>query len=67
MNESALRAEIARKNYTIPTIADAMGIGKKAMYAKMRGESQFKQAEIKTLKSLLSLTDEQTIDIFFTE
>lgn len=67
MNESALRAEIARNHLSIPALANTMGIGKKALYAKMKGESEFKQSEIKKLKSVLSLSDDQIIQIFFAD
>lgn len=65
MNESALRAEIARNKYSIPALANTIGIGKKALYAKMKGESEFKQSEIKKIKSVLSLSDDQIVQIFF--
>lgn len=67
MKENDLKAEIARNNYTIPSLARAMRIGKKALYAKIGGKSQFKQEEIKSLKSVLSLSDAQVLDIFFAD
>jgi len=67
MNETALKIEMLKHNYTVPSLANKIGIGKKAFYAKMRGDSQFKQVEIKGIKTALSLTDEQTTEIFFTD
>lgn len=67
MNETALKIEMLKHNYTVPSLAKEIGIGKKAFYAKMRGDSQFKQVEIKGIKTALSLTDEQTTEIFFTD
>ena len=41
MNASELSAELARKNISIPKAADMIGIGKKAFYSKMKGETEF--------------------------
>ena len=65
MNTGELRAEIARNKLSIPKLASLIGIGKKAMYAKIKGESQFKQEEIRSIKNVLGLTDEKTAIIFF--
>lgn len=64
MNSNELRAELARNKLSIPKAADAIGIGKKAFYAKISGKSQFKQNEIQRLKMLLHLTGERVVDIF---
>ena len=65
MNESELMAELARNHLSIPQAAERLGIGKKAFYCKMKGESEFKQSEIKGLKNLLSLSDKRISEIFF--
>ena len=67
MNSNELNAELARNNLSIPKAAEAIGIGKKAFYAKMNGESQFKQTEIAKLKRLLNLSDERVGTIFFAD
>lgn len=67
MNESELRAELARKRLTVPQAADKIGIGKKAFYCKLEGTSQFKQKEIKALKELLALSDARVSEIFFAD
>lgn len=67
MDTRELAAELARNNLSIPAIANQIGIGKNAFYRKMRGESQFKQSEIKSLKKILSLSDERVMSIFFAE
>lgn len=56
---------LAEKSISFPKAANSLGIGKKAFYCKMRGESQFKQKEIVSLKNLLGLSDAELIDIFF--
>ncbi|MGN0656019.1 MAG: hypothetical protein ACI4KR_04440 [Ruminiclostridium sp.] len=67
MNASELSAELARKNISIPKAADMIGIGKKAFYSKMKGETEFKQSEISSLKKLLGLSDERISEIFFAD
>ncbi len=65
MDYNALKAEIVKCGLTIPKVAEIIGIGKKAFYQKMRGETQFKQKEICDLKRALSLSDERVIELFF--
>lgn len=65
VNGNELKAEIIRSGMTVPTIADIIGIGKKAFYSKMKGETQFKQKEISDLKKKLNLSDEKVNMIFF--
>lgn len=65
MDYNALNAEIVKCGLTIPKVADMIGIGKKAFYQKMRGETQFKQKEIRDLKNILSLSDDQVNELFF--
>ncbi len=67
MNQTELAIELARNHLTVPSAAEAIGISKKAFYAKVKGDSQFKQAEIQKLKKVLRLTDERMIEIFFTD
>lgn len=65
MNAKELAAELARNSISIPKAADSIGIGKKAFYSKMKGESEFKQSEISKLKNLLHLSDSRVSEIFF--
>lgn len=67
MNSRELSAELARHGLSVPAAANMIGIGKKAFYSKMKGESQFKQSEIKKLKELLSLSNERVSEIFFAD
>lgn len=65
MNEKELRCEMVRRGYSISTLADATGIGRKAMYTKLSGKSDFKQSEIKKISEVLQLTGSQILNIFF--
>lgn len=65
MDFEELNAEMGRNRLTIPKLAKKVGIGKKAMYERFRGETQFKQSEILAIKKALHLTDEKVMAIFF--
>lgn len=67
MNSKELAAELARNGLSIPEAANKIGIGKKAFYSKMSGESQFKLWEIQRLKELLALSMERINEIFFAD
>lgn len=64
MNSNELQIELVKHGLSVPAAADLIGIGKKAFYSKMKGTTQFKQSEIRSLKELLSLSNERTADIF---
>lgn len=67
MNIKELSAELGRQGITIPKLAKLVGIGKKAMYERFKGESQFKQNEILIIKKVLKLSDDRLMEIFFSE
>ena len=67
MNSTELSVELTRNKLSVPKAADLIGIGKKAFYSKMKGESEFKQSEIKELKKILNLSDERVSEIFFAD
>ena len=65
MNAKELTVELVRHGLSVPDAARAIGIGKKAFYNKMKGQSEFKLGEIQSLMKLLSLSQERTNEIFF--
>lgn len=67
MNISELKAVIAKNGMTVPKLAEAIGISKKALYMKMEEETAFTQKEISAIARVLSLSNEDIILIFFTE
>ncbi len=67
MNIPELKAAIARKGFTIPTLAEAIGISKKTLYMKINGDTSFTQKEISAIATALNLTNDEIIMIFFTE
>lgn len=65
MNIDSLNAEIARNRLSIPTLAVMMGINKKTLYSRMRGDTAFSREEIIVISNILQLSDNQILEIFF--
>lgn len=67
MNISELKVEMARKNISIPQLAQSIGISKKSLYAKMSEKIMFRQNEISSIAKFLELSDDKVLQIFFNE
>ncbi len=67
MNVNDLNAEIARCRLSIPALAQKIGMSKKTLYSRMRGDTIFNQTEISKISKALHLSDKQIFDIFFTD
>lgn len=65
MNANKLKAEMVLKDLSIPKMAAKLGIGKKALYQKMKGETQFTLIEIRAICDLLDIKGDKILDIFF--
>ena len=67
MNTDDLNAEIARNSLTKPQLAKKIGVSKKCLYSRLKGETSFKQEEIQKIASILGLNEEKIMNIFFAE
>lgn len=65
MNAEKLRALAQSKGYSVPKLAQAIGLGKKAMYFKLAGKAQFTLDNISRVADVLGLNDEEIIAVFF--
>lgn len=65
INVNDLKAEITRNNYTINDLACELGISRSSLSRKINGITMFKQPEMLKLQSVLNLSGEKMIDIFF--
>lgn len=65
MNINKLKGKIREKGLTYKMLAKKIGIGLTSMNYKINGKNLFNQEEMKKLKEALRLTDNETIDIFF--
>ena len=62
MNIDDLNAEIARKGLTKPQLAERLGVSKKCLYSRLKGETSFKQEEIQKIASILGLDEEKIMN-----
>lgn len=67
MNTNDLNAEIARCGLTKPQLAKKIGISKKCLYSRLKGETSFKQEEIQKIAFILNLDEGKIMNIFFAE
>ena len=67
MNINELNVELVRKGLTIPKLAEKIGIGKKALYQKFKGITQFTLPEIRSICSVLNIQGERILEIFFND
>jgi len=65
MDLGALRAKLYNQKVTNIALAKELGISLSAIQRKMSGETEFKRPEINIIINLLSLTDKETMSIFF--
>ena len=65
MNINKLKGKIREKGLTYKILTQKIGIGLTSMNYKINGKNLFNQEEMKKLKEALRLTDNETIDIFF--
>ena len=65
MNKNKLKGKIREQGLTYKILAQKIGIGLTSMNYKINGKNLFNQEEMKKLKEALRLTDNETIDIFF--
>ena len=65
MNIAELNAEMGRNNMSIPKLALELGLSKKTLYSRFKGETTFKQEEIAVISKVLNLSRERIYEIFF--
>lgn len=64
MNVNDLNAEIARCGLSVPKLAEIIGLDKKTLYSRLRGETAFKQPEIADISRVLKLSPDKILSIF---
>jgi hypothetical protein len=67
MNMADLKAEIARKNLSIPQLARLVHMDKKTLYSRINGNTDFKQSEIASISKVLELKQNEIMSIFFAD
>lgn len=64
MNKAMFDSKVSSRGLKYGFIARSLGISEQALTKKRHGTIPFKVCEIKTLKSMLELTDKEISDIF---
>lgn len=64
MNNELLKYVIKRSHKTQDDVAKALGISRQSLSSRLNGTIEFRLTDIRTIKSLLCLTEQETVDIF---
>lgn len=67
MNTLQFNVYKVKNHDTQAILAEAMGIPQSALSARINGKIEFRQNEINFIRKRWSLTDQETVDIFFSE
>lgn len=67
MNNVKLKEVIQNSGIKVSALADKIGISRQSLHMKLNGERNFDQGEIMSLKTHLHLSDDQFIEIFFSD
>lgn len=67
MNLQYLNDRIKLSRIPITAIAEGLGLSRQSLYAKMKGEREFKSSEVTKLCEILRLTDEEKTLVFFAD
>ena len=65
MNANKLMARLVLSEVTKADLIKSLGISTSCFYNKMNGKSSFTQKEISIISKVLSLSQDEIIDIFF--
>jgi len=65
MQNEKLKKVIEEQGIKMSFLADKMGISRQSLYLKLKGEREFDQGEIMSLKKVLRLSDKEFLTIFF--
>lgn len=67
MDFTELKIAMVKKEMNIPALAVEMGVSKKLLYSRMKGETPFTQCEITRIAKILGLDQGDIIRIFFNQ
>ena len=65
MNQTEFKVAQIRAKLTVEEIAKKLGVNATTVYRKISGESDFTLSELKTLKRILCLSNDDVDRIFF--
>lgn len=65
MKINTLKGKIIENGFNLKSFSEATKIKKTALYRKLNNQSEFDRKDINSIISVLHLTADQVIDIFF--
>ena len=65
MQNEKLKKVIEEQGIKMSFLAEKMGISRQSLYLKLKGDREFDQGEILSLKNTLHLSDKEFLTIFF--
>ena len=66
MNTKLFKIFMVKNNETQAKLADALRLPQSAISDRINGKTDFRQSEINIIRLRWNLTDQETVDIFFT-
>lgn len=66
-DERLFRAKVVLKGLTLAKLAELMDINEATLHGKFKRQGAFSRAEMNKIRCILSLTDQELIDIFFAQ
>lgn len=66
-DKNLLKYYTARQELNLSLLAERIGISESALYKKANGYSEFKINEIKQIKEILKLNNDETFRVFFND
>lgn len=67
MNKTLFKIHMVKNNDTQERLAEDMGIAQSSLSMRISGKIDFRQNEINFIRNRYNLTDQETIDVFFSE
>lgn len=65
MNIFKLKGKITEKGMNVEKLAEAIGIDRSGLYRRLNNFEKFTIGEVKHIKEVLELTNEEATEIFF--
>ncbi len=67
MNTKKFKIQMIKNNDKQTTLAEVLDLPQSAISARVNGKTPFRQDEINIIRKRWSLSNEDTVDIFFTD
>lgn len=66
-DEPLFRYMLNRRHLSMSVVADRLGVNEVTLYRKIKGKSDFSRAEIQALKTILDMTTDECVRVFFAD